>query len=167
MTISGPSQQEGTGQTQMMPAQALLSGIKGGSRGPDVSLRLRRSGRLACLSALNSAPQQNVTPLDSGQCLLLWLQRETDKDPGSSSLTPWVGVTLWWVSTGSRIFFCCSLLHREKGLRQKTWGKTRRLGVVVGTTLSSPVQTAYSNNNTLLWLTYLHCTGLLYFLLCG
>lgn len=66
-------------------AQAFLQRIKGGSGGP-LSGSGKVAGLLVCLSALNSAPQQNATPLDFGQCLLLWLQRETDKDPGSSSL---------------------------------------------------------------------------------
>lgn len=56
---------------------------------PDLAPQLRKSGRPAHLPVfLKLSTQQNVTYLDFGQCLLLWLQRETDKDPGSTSPVP-------------------------------------------------------------------------------
>lgn len=98
--------------TQIVPCSGLSSKNKRWQWGPLISLRLMQSGRPACLPLclkFSSAAECDPSGLWAMSPALV-TERETDKDPGSSSLMPWVRVTLWWVSTGSRIFFSCSLL---------------------------------------------------------
>lgn len=133
--------------TQIMPCSGLSSKNKRWQWGPwSLSGSCKVAGLPVCLSALNSAPQQNVTPPDFGQCLLLWLQRE------KLTKTPAVVLScheLEWHCGGSALGHGYFSPARSWGgggvmegvcvrVRQKTCGRFREPGVWSPSLVSCP-----------------------------